>query len=466
MPRTELIRGLSLRDTIALVIGTIIGTGIFLKTARMGQAVGSPELVLLAWIAAGILSLAGALTYAELGALFPEAGGEYVYLRAAYGPLPAFMFGWMRLIVGSAGSIAIFGVAFATFISALVPLDSVWIEKPFTFLGQNILWQFGAKQIVAVGVILFFSLLNCFRVVFGGRVQTILTVLKVLGIVTIIIGVFFFAPSADWSHLVRGPGVAAWSGLSAFGAAMLAALWAFDGWNNMPMVAGEVREPARNIPLALSIGTVVVLVIYLLANVAYCYALPFNEILTANSSAHPDALPVATKAAQTFLGSSGGKLVSIAFLLSTIGALHGSILTNSRITFAMARDGVFFSRFGELNEKTAVPVAAIILQAVWASVLAVSGTFDQLTDCVVFAGWIFYAATTSSVFVLRKKFPDWPRSYRTVGYPVVPIIFIGVAIWLIVNTLTTNPMESLVGLVLIGVGLPIYWWKRGRAGGP
>src|ERR1043166_912173 len=234
----------------------------------------------------------------------------------------------------------------------------------------------------------------------------------------------------------------------------------------MPMVAGEVREPARNIPLALSIGTVVVLVIYLLANVAYCYALPFNEILTANSSAHPDALPVATKAAQTFLGSSGGKLVSIAFLLSTIGALHGSILTNSRITFAMARDGVFFSRFGELNEKTAVPVAAIILQAVWASVLAVSGTFDQLTDCVVFAGWIFYAATTSSVFVLRKKFPDWPRSYRTVGYPVVPIIFIGVAIWLIVNTLTTNPMESLVGLVLIGVGLPIYWWKRGRAGGP
>ena len=466
MPRTELIRGLSLRDTIALVIGTIIGTGIFLKTARMGQAVGSPELVLLAWIAAGILSLAGALTYAELGAMFPEAGGEYIYLRAAYGSLPAFMFGWMRLIVGSAGSIAIFGVAFATFISVLMPLDTVWLEKPFTFLGQKITWQFGVKQIVAVAVILFFSALNCFRVIFGGRVQTILTVAKVLGIVTIVVGVFFFAPGADWKHLAPPPGAPAWCGLSAFGAAMLAALWAFDGWNNMPMVAGEVRDPARNVPLALCTGTLVVLLIYLTANLAYCYALPFAEILTANSTPHPEALPVATKAAQTFLGSSGGKLVSIAFLLSTIGALHGSILTNSRITFAMARDGVFFSRFGELNEKSAVPVAAIILQAIWASVLAVSGTFDQLTDCVVFAGWIFYAATTSSVFVLRKKFPDMPRSYRTVGYPIVPLIFIGVAIWLIVNTLTTNPIESLVGIVLIAAGLPIYWSKRRKVAAP
>ena len=249
-PRPQLVRGLTFQDTTALVVGTIIGTGVFLKTAKMAQAVGSPELVLLAWLAAGILSLAGALTYAELGAMLPKAGGEYVFLRAAYGDLPAFLFGWMRIVVGSAGSIAIFGVAFATFASALVPLKTVWVEKTFTLLGQTIHWQFGAKQIVAVGIILLFSGINCMRVVFGGRIQSLLTLAKVVGIAAIVVGVFFFAPTATWGNFRAPAGAANWSGFSAFGAAMLAALWAFDGWNNMPMVAGEVKDAGRNIPRA------------------------------------------------------------------------------------------------------------------------------------------------------------------------------------------------------------------------
>lgn len=458
--KPQLIRGLTLRDTTALVVGTIIGTGVFLKTSKMAQAVGSPELVLLAWVAAGLLSLAGALTYAELGAMLPKAGGEYVFLRAAYGNLVAFLFGWMRIAVGSTGSIAIFGVAFATFLSALVPLKTVWVEKTFVLLGQTINWQFGSKQIVAVGIILIFSAINCLRVVFGGRIQSALTLAKVLGIAAIVIGVFFFAPTATWENFRAPAGAAGWCGFSAFGAAMLAALWAFDGWNNMPMVAGEVKDPGRNIPRALIVGMFIVLIVYGLANVAYFYALPFQEILTSNSTAHRDALPVASKAAITFLGEHGPALVSIAFLLSTIGVLNGSILTSARIPYAMARDGLFFSRFAELSKQSAVPVAAILLQATWASVLALSGTFDQLTDYVVFAGWLFYAATTAAVFVLRKKMPDAPRPYRTLGYPIVPILFVAVAIWLIVNTLMTSPVEAAAGLVLIALGLPVYFWQR------
>jgi APA family basic amino acid/polyamine antiporter len=459
-PRAELVRGLNLRDTTALVVGTIIGTGVFLKTAKMAQAVGSPELVLLVWVAAGLLSLAGALTYAELGALLPHAGGEYVFLRKAYGDLPAFLFGWMRIVVGSTGSIAIFGVAFATFLSAVVPLDTVWAQKSFTVIGQKIDWQFGMKQIVAVGVILLFSVLNCLRVVFGGRIQSVLTFGKVLGIAAIVVGVFFFGKSGTWNNLKAPVSAVGWPGLSAFGAAMIAALWAFDGWNNMPMVAGEVKNPERNIPRALIFGMFIVLLVYGLTNLAYCYALPFDEVLTSNSTKYRDALPVASKAAKTFLGENGPKLVSIAFLLSTIGVLNGSILTSARIPYAMAKDGLFFRIFGELNANTAVPVAAIFLQAIWASVLAISGTFDQLTDYVVFAGWIFYASTTSAVFVLRKKMPEAPRPYKTVGYPIVPVLFILVAIWLLINTLITTPVESLLGLILISFGMPIYWYLK------
>lgn len=463
MPKPELIRGLTRRDATALVVGTIIGTGVFLKTTAMAQAVGSPFWVLLAWVVAGAMSLAGALAYAELGALLPAAGGEYIYLRAAYGNLPAFLFGWMRISVGATGSIAIFGVAFATFLSALVPLDTVWVQRSFHVLGQSVDWQFGSRQVVAVGVILVCSAVNCLRVVLGGRIQSAMTLLKLLAIAGVVAGVFFLGHGTTWEHLAAPAGGGQWRGWPAFGAAVLAALWAFDGWNNMPMVAGEVRDPGRNIPKALIAGMAIVLVTYGLANLAYFYALPFSEILSANSTAHRDALPVAALAAKSFLGESGPKFVSLAFLLSAVGVLNGSILTNARIPYAMARDGLFFRRFAELNERTSVPVAAIAGQALWASVLAVSGTFDQLTDCVVFAGWLFYALTTSAVFVLRRKMPNAPRPYRTIGYPYLPAIFLVVALVLVGSTLLAARLESLVGLALIGLGLPVYWFLRREA---
>ena len=455
----RLVRGLTLPATTALVVGTVIGTGVFIKTAIMAQDTGSASMVLLAWVAAGILSMCGALTYAELGAMLPHAGGEYVYLRQAYGELAAFLFGWMRFVVAGTGSIAILGVGFATFLSAIFPMTAVWASSRFTLLGQTIDWQFGSRQIVAVGAIAFFAVINCLTVAFGGRVQSLLTVLKLGGIAAVVVGVFVGSGTADWSHLTA-TGAANSSGASAFGLAMLAALWAYDGWNNMPMAAGEVKDPGRNVPIALIGGMAVVMLIYCTANLAYFYALPFGDVITANSTRYREALPVATKAAQTVFGDAGGRLISLAFIFSALGALNGATLTGARVPYAMARDGVFFSKVGVLSERTRVPIYALLLQAAWASGLAISGTFDQLSDYVIFASWIFYGLVTSSVFVLRRTMPDAPRPYRTLGYPMMPLVFVLVAAWLVINTLVNRPVESIAGLVLIALGLPLYFYYR------
>jgi basic amino acid/polyamine antiporter, APA family len=456
---SQLVRGLTLADTTALVVGTVIGTGVFLKSAIMAQDAGSPLLVLAAWVAAGLLSLAGALSYAELGAMLPHAGGEYVYLRRSYGELAAFLFGWMRFVVAGSGSIAILGVGFATFLSAIVPMDTVWAHTTYTFLGRTMQWQVGLTQVVAIAAIVIFAIVNCLTVVVGGRVQTVLTVLKVGGIAVVVLGIAFLSTTADWAHLAT-PSNAQTGGVAAFGLAMLAALWAYDGWNSMPMAAGEVQAPGRNVPRALIGGMLAVMAIYCLANLAYFYALPWADVVTSNSTAHRDALPIATRAAQTAFGEGGGKLMSIAFVLSALGALNGVTLTNARVPYAMARDGLFAARAGVLSPRTHVPVAAVLMQAGWACVLAASGTYDQLTDYVVFASWIFYGLVTSAVFVLRYKAPELPRPYRTLGYPVVPIIFVLVAVWLVVNTLMNRPLESIAGLVLIALGLPVYFYFR------
>jgi APA family basic amino acid/polyamine antiporter len=453
----HLVRGLTLTDTTALVVGTVIGTGVFLKSAIMAQDAGTPLLVLAAWVAAGLLSLAGALTYAELGAMLPHAGGEYVYLRRSYGELSAFLFGWMRFVVAGSGSIAILGVGFATFLSAIVPMNTTWAHATYNFMGRTMEWRFGLTQVVAIAAIAFFAAVNCLTVVVGGRVQTALTILKVGGIAMVVFGIAFLSPTGDWAHLAA-PSSGERGGAAAFGLAMLAALWAYDGWNNMPMAAGEVKDPGRNVPRALIGGMVAVMAIYCAANLAYFYALPWVEVLTSNSTAHRDALPIATKAAQTAFGDGGGKLMSIAFVLSALGALNGSTLTGARVPFAMARDGLFPARAGVLDQRTRVPVAAVLMQAGWASVLAASGTYDQLTDYVVFASWIFYGLVTSAVFVLRFRAPELPRPYRTFGYPVVPLVFVLVAAWLVVNTLINRPVESVSGLVLIAVGMPVYWY--------
>jgi APA family basic amino acid/polyamine antiporter len=247
--------------------------------------------------------------------------------------------------------------------------------------------------------------------------------------------------------------------MGAFGAAMLAALWAYQGWANVPMVAGEIEKPERNIPRALIFGMLIVILVYLITNLAYFYALPFGEILTANSTAYRDALPVAAKAAQAFW-SHGAQLVSLAFMISAIGALNGITMMNARVPFAMARDGLFFRPLGNLSPTSRAPVNAIWFQAIWACILALSGTFDQITTSAIFGVWVFTALVGSSLFVLRRKLPAAPRRYRTLGYPVVPALFVLVALWLVINTLTAYPVESVAGLVLMALGLPFYFYFR------
>lgn len=441
----ELVRGLNLVDAGAIVVGSIIGTGVFLKTATMSALVGSPGMVLIIWIVAGLLSLAGALAYAELGSMMPNAGGEYVYLKTGYGDLWAFLYGWMRFWIGSPGSIAAYAVGAMTFMSGAVDLSIV-----------------GGKASAAVIVIIVFSSINCLSVAFNGRLQSVMTGLKLLMIIGLSGGIFFAGDGASFSHFSETtPGFTGFTGWAAFGSATLAALWAYDGWNNLPMVAGEVKNPQRNIPLALGFGMLVILAIYCVANVAYFYALPFTEILTSNSDTFPDALPVATKAAMTFLGTSGITVLSAAFVFSALGAMNGSIMTGSRVPYAMAKDGLFFKQLANVNDVTLVPVVSIIIQGIVAMLLALSGTFDQLTNYVIFASWIFYAMVTGVVFVLRKRMPDAPRSYKTIGYPVLPIVFIVLAILLLINTVLESPKESCIGLVFILAGIPVYFiFKR------
>ncbi len=455
----ELVRALSLRDAIALVL-TVIGTGVFLKTAPMAQLVGSPSKVLLAWLAAGLLSLAGALTYAELGAMMPEAGGEYVFLREAYGDLPAFLFGWSSVMLIASGGLAAVSTALASFLASFVPLNAVFVTHDFHALGQVVPWRLGIQQVVAVAVILLFSWVNARGIQLGSRVQWASTVAKLGGIAIIVAGAFLLSRTGSWEHL-KTPVTAtiAPAGIGAFGAAMLAALWAYQGWSNVPMVAGEIEKPERNIPRALIFGMVIVILVYLVRNLAFFYALPFSEILTANSTAYRDALPVAAKAAQTFW-HYGAQIVSLAFMISAIGALNGITLMNARVPFAMARDGLFFGGLAKVGETTNVPANAIWFQGIWACVIALSGTFDQITTSAIFAVWVFTALVGTSLFVLRRKLPAAPRRYRTPGYPVVPALFILVALWLVINTLTASPVESAAGLFLIALGLPFFFYFR------
>lgn len=441
----DLVRGLSLVDAASIVVGSILGTGVFLKTSTMSVLVGNPWMVLVIWVVAGLLSLAGALAYAELGSLMPNAGGEYVYLKEGYGDIWAFLYGWMRFWIGSPGSIAAYAVGAMTFMSGAVDLSFV-----------------GGKVAASVIVIIIFSSINCLNIAFGGRLNAIMTGLKLLIIISLCVGVLFYSETGSVSHFSeRSPGFSGFAGWSAFGSATLAALWAYDGWNNLPMVGGEIKNPQKNIPLSLGLGMLIILAIYLVANVAYFYALPFAEILTSNSDAFPDALPVGTKAAMTFLGTSGVTILSAAFVFSALGALNGSIMTGARVPYAMAKDGLFFKQLAQVNQSTLVPMVSIIVQGIVSMLLAVSGTFDQLTDYVIFSAWIFYAMVTGVVFVLRKRMPDAPRSYKALGYPVVPFIFIVLAILLLINTVLNSPKESLIGLSFILAGVPVFYiFKR------
>lgn len=428
----DLRRALGVRDALAIVAGSMIGTGIFLKTAPMAQLLGSPFWVIVAWFVAGTLSFLGALTYAELGALFPHSGGGYLYMREAYGRLPGFLAGWISFWILFPGSIAAYAVAAATFLSGVMP---------------------GTGSLTAPVLILIFSAVNCLAVSFGGFFQSVLTFLKVVLIVGLALAVFSFtspvsAPASELSapHFTFG----------AFGLATLAALWAFDGWEGVSRIGGEIRQPQRNIPIALLLGILIVFTLYAVLNLAYFWALPVSEIANANSAAYPNALPVATKAVQSFLGGRGIAVLSAILVISALGAMNGSIMTSARVPFAMARDGLFFSFLSHVSPRTQVPVRAVWIQALVAAALAATGTFDQLTNYVVFSAWIFYGLTGCAVFIFRKRLPDIPRSFRVPGYPWVPALFVFLAAVLVINTILESPHDSFIGMGMILSGVPVY----------
>jgi APA family basic amino acid/polyamine antiporter len=459
--RGELTRGVGPWAATAVNVANMIGTGVFLKTRVMTCNVGSAKMVLVVWLAAGLLSLAGTFAYSEIGAMMPEAGGDYVYLRRAYGRLVGFLYGWMAFTVARAGSQAALAVGLAIFMNvALGGVLDRWHGGAILF-GLHL--SVSGLTLVALATIWLVALINCASVSVGGRMALLLTIAKVGLLLCVGIGAFVFAPG-DWSHL-SGSGLAgtcegvadsARGGIAGFGAAMLGALWAYDGWQNVAPLAGEVRNPQRNLPRAFVGGTLVVAALYLLVNLAYFYALTPLQIASV-----PTSSSVATEVLKRFLGPMAVSMTAVALMISSFGSLHASALANSRIPFAMARDGLFFRALVRLSPRSNVPVRAILAQAAWASVLALSGSYDTLTDSVIFASWLFYGLTTASLFVFRKRMPDAPRPYRAFGYPVIPLIFILATAALLINTFIAAPRQALLGVAVLCAGLPFYWyWSR------
>lgn len=452
MQNPELRRALGPWATTAVVIGTAIGSGIFLVPTDMVKAVGSPSTVFAVWIFGGILTLFGALTYAELSAMLPGAGGEYVYLNAAYGPFFGFLYGWTQTWVAKAASIATLGTGFFYYLGDFFPgLDQVLYTVHLPIGPQGGPVEIRAGQLLAIGVILFLAGVNYLGVRVGGGVQVAVTAVKLALIGGVILAGLISSkgsPANFHSRITASPG-----GVEGFFVALVAALWAYDGWNNAGMLGSEVEHPQKNLPRALIMGTVAMIGIYLLTNLTYFYILSAAEVGSSER--------VAADAMRRVMGHGGGAAVSVAAMISIFAALNGSILSGSRVPYAMARDGLFFSRVRRVHPRFRTPGTAIMLLGVWSSLVLLSGQYRQLYTLVIFPSWILYGMTAASVMVLRHKRPDLDRPYRVPGYPVVPILFVFVAAALLYSTFRSSPRESGIGLVLIMLGVPFYWyWKR------
>jgi basic amino acid/polyamine antiporter, APA family len=459
--RLELLRGLGPWASTAIVVGTMIGTGIFLKPAEMAREGRYVAIVFAAWIAGAILSIFGALAYAELGASIPEAGGEYAYLRRAFGPVWGFLFGWMHSIVGrpaSAASIAAGMVRFLSFLRPEIALPlftwkiaipglTGWI-RPYDFV-------FTWAQPLAVCCLLFMTAINYLGVRLGGGVQVFLTIIKVVSVI-LVIGVALVLPSGTvhpgdptWPAAING-GV-----FTAFLAALAAALWAYDGWEDLNLVGSEIENPQKNFPRALVGGVSFVAILYLLFNAACLKVFPFQSLA---NSAH-----VASDVVQNVLGRGAAMWVTIAMIISALGSMNSSILSGARVPYAMARDHIFFRIAGGIHPKYRTPARALIFQGVLASLMALTGTFEELSNLFIFAGWIFYGLAVLALFRLRKTEPEMPRPYRCWGYPWVPGIFVLSALALTFNIWLQRPGRSTLGLLLILAGLPFYrWWENKR----
>ena len=450
---SQLIRGLNAWHATAIVAGTIIGSGIFLVPAEMMQAVGSAGLVYLAWIVGGLLSFFGALTYAELGSVRPYAGGEYVYVRDAYGPLPAFLYGWTWFLIAKPASIATVTAGLVRVLGTFAAFHFL-PETLFAFhvtASRVLIINYG--HVVAIAANVFITGLNYIGIRKAGAFQVAFTVLKI-GMIVGIAVVAFRAPMGSWSNFGT-TFLGAKGGMAGFMAALVAALWANDGWNDLNMVSEEIERPEKNIPLALVLGVGVVAVLYMGMNAGIQYALPASAIAQA-------AVPAAA-ASEAALGRIGISLVSVGMMISMLATLNGTVMSGGRVPFAVARDGYFFKALGEVHPRFHTPALALVIQgAVAVLLIVVGGAFRELFSLAIFAEWLFYMVAASTIFVFRHREPDVPRPYRTVGYPVVPALFIGTAAVLLVYTFANNLRDSIGGVAVILFGIPVYLWFASR----
>jgi basic amino acid/polyamine antiporter, APA family len=459
---TQLIRGLGLIGAISVNVANIIGTGVFLKARVMTCNVGTPEKALIVWVIAGLLALAGALTYAELLAMMPRAAGEYGIVRDAYGRPLGFIYGWTQFLIARTASAAALAVGFAIFLNDLLEgaLRQTYFE--YALPGGHVL-SFGRLQLVALSAIIITTLINCAAVRVSGGVASVLTGMKIVLLLGVGFGAFFYS-SGDWGHLGLAnsggtcEGVAITTGgLAGFAAAMIGALWAYDGWNNITFLAGEVKNPGRNLPLALIGGGLVVMGLYLFVNLSYFHVLTPTQIASV-----PASSSVAAEVVRRLLGSVAVTLMAAAMMTSSFGALHASILATARIPYALAKDGLIVKSLAHVSPRTHVPVRALVVQCIWACVVALSGSYDTLTDYAIFALTLFYIMVAGSIFLFRRRQPDAERPYRTWGYPVVPILFLIGSIFLIFMTIINTPRQSAIGLGLILLGVPVYWLLQSR----
>jgi APA family basic amino acid/polyamine antiporter len=457
--RNELVKGLGFYGATSVVAGTMVGTGIFVVPSLMLRDVGTPWRVVLVWAFAGLLSLFGALGYAELSAAIPEAGGEYVYLHRAYGPLMGFLYGWTQFFVAKTASIAAIATGFVIYLGYFFPwLNDVLWQTEISVTRHSATLRLTGLQMGGALLILLLSVLNVLGVRRSGAVQIVFTASKLIVLALLIVLGLTFG-EGSFAHfrtaVSSGPQVGV---VSALGVATVSALWAYDGWNNLSMVAGEVENPQRNMPRALIFGSLLVIAVYVLTNSAYFYVLTPAEAVGTST--------VAADAARRFLGAAGGALVAVGVMISAFATLNGSILAGSRIPYAQARHGLFPQALAAVHPRFRTPTAAILAQAVIAGLFALTGQYQALFTKVIFAEFLFYALVTAGIFILRQREPALARPYRTWGYPFVPAIFVTLSAGLLINTFVERRSDSLWGLALMGCGIPAYFlwslWRRKR----
>ena len=492
---SELVKGLGLTSATTLVMGSMIGSGIFIVSAEIARETGSPGLLIMAWVVTGFMTIVGALSYGELAAMMPKAGGQYVYLRESLGPLWGFLYGWTLFLVIQTGTAAAVGVAFGKFLGYFFPSVAadnwIWhiakvpewhVTSQIALGGMDV--GLNTQNLAGIVIIVFLSIVNIFGIKIGALVQNVFTIAKVsalalLVLAGIIVGRNAHAIAANFGNFWRSDAVHSASGtlagpfvgvLTIIAVAQVGSLFSADAWNNVTFTAGEVKNPKRNLPLSLALGTGVVIALYIAVNFIYLGVLPFDgdpngASVVARGIKYATSDRVGTAAMQQMFGDAGAGLIAVAIMISTFGCCNGLLLSGARVYYAMAKDGLFFKSVGEVHPRYHTPKVSLLVQGVWTCILCLSGTYNDLLNYVIFAVLVFYVLTIGGLFVLRRTRPDAERPYRAFGYPILPAIYIVMAVFIDVVLLRYKPQYTWPGLIIVLLGIPVYlvWSRRSSA---